>query len=180
MTTPAWHTATTVWSGNSRAMRSSIPSHALVEAVPALPLGREDPIGLRLHVEGPVPGGVLLPLQPVGLTGVDLAQVALPRQDLEPERRGDDVGRLDGTRDDAGEQHVGVHAARLGEMVAKRGGLAAPERRQPGASGGATDHALEPGVRVTVADEDEPHRLTLRVQRPRLHQRMTTLATPSA
>src|SRR4051812_14544961 len=75
-----------------------------VEAVPALALGREHPVGVGLHVKRTITNTPLGPLEAISLTGVHLAQVALAGEGLDAEAGGDDLRRLDRPGDDAGEQ----------------------------------------------------------------------------
>src|SRR5215207_6213482 len=132
-------------------------SHPLVEAVPAFPSRCEHAIWFRLHLERAVAGGVLRPFQAVRLARVNLTQVALMSEDLKPESRSNDLGGLDRTRNDAGEQDVGAHATRLGEILAQRFGLLPAVRRQTDTTIRASDDALESRVRVAMADKDQSH-----------------------
>ena len=88
MITPAWQTATTVLPTCSAARRRSRALDTFVEAVPAVAARSEDAIGLGDHVERAVLRGVVGPVEPIGLTGVHLAQVAILRERLEAETLG--------------------------------------------------------------------------------------------
>lgn len=128
-----------------------------VEAVPAVASGGEHPIRFLLHVEGAVPGVVGGPRGGIGVARVDLAEITVAGGQFEPEARGDDLRGLDGSGKDAGDQDVGVDAAGGGQMITQRLGLPTSERGETGTTAGPRDRSVEPGVSVTVTDEDEAH-----------------------
>ena len=72
-----------------------------------------------------------------------------------PQRRRDELRGLDGPREVAGDEHVGLDLARAGQPVGQGLGLLAPERREAAAGPVAADGAGHGGVRLAVADEDE-------------------------
>src|SRR5262245_3771706 len=133
--------------------------HALVEAVPALSLRREHAVRFRLHVERSIANAPFGPLQAVRLAGMDLAQIALTPEGLDPEPGSDDLRRLDGPRDDARQQDVGPHPARHREVVAERRGLVPAEIGQARAAARPTDDPMEARVRVSVTNEYQSHGL---------------------
>jgi hypothetical protein len=92
---------------------------------------------------------------------VELTQIALLAGDLEPEPGADDGRCLDGSGQDAGQQHIGPHPAGVGEVVSQDFGLRTAMRRQPSAAGLPPDHAMEAGVCITVANQDQAHATTL-------------------
>ena len=128
-----------------------------MEAVPAVASGSEDTVGLGDHVEGAVLRGVVGPVEPVGFTGVHLAQVAILRERLEAEPRRNDLRGLDRTWDHAGDQHVGVQRGTQ-EVIAQRLRLLATVRGETGTTPRTADDAVQPGVGLTVANEYQAHR----------------------
>ena len=72
------------------------------------------------------------------------------------ERRGDDLGGLDGPGEVAGDQHVGRDLAGAGQPLGQGLGLLAAQRGQPAAGPMAADHPGHGRVGLTVADEHQP------------------------
>src|SRR4029453_14163228 len=114
--------------------------HALVKAVPALPLRGEHPVRLGFHVERSKADPPLRPLQAPRLAGVDPAEVALTAEGLDPEPRSDDLRGLDGPWDDAGEQDIGPYAARHRKVVPQRSSLLPAAIGQAGAPTRPREH----------------------------------------
>jgi hypothetical protein len=88
---------------------------------------------------------------------VDLAEIALTAEGLDPEPRSDDLRGFDGPRDDAGEQDIGPHAARHRKVVPQRSGLLPAAIGQAGATTRSRDNTLEACMRVAVANEYQTH-----------------------
>lgn len=129
--------------------------HPEVEAVPAVAVRSERPVGFGEHVERAETARVVGPVNTVRVAGVDLTQRAVAFDELESERWSDDLGGLDGSRDLAGDEMVDVDASRRREMFAEQRRLSTAEVREPGAAGWPGDRAVEPGVSIAVSDEDE-------------------------
>jgi hypothetical protein len=88
---------------------------------------------------------------------VDLAEIALTAEGLDPEPRSDDLRGLDGPWDDAGEQDVGPHTARHRKVVPQCSGLLPAAVGQAGATARSRDDPLEAGMCVSVANEYQTH-----------------------
>ena len=56
------------------------------------------------------------------------------------------------------EKHIGVDPVGIGEVVAEGLRLKPSELSEASAPGSSTHHTVEPGVGVTMADENEAHR----------------------
>jgi hypothetical protein len=96
---------------------------------------------------------------------VDLAQIALTAEGLDPEPRSDDLRGLDGPRDDAGKQDIGPYAARHRKVVPQRSGLRPAAVGQAYTTARSRDDPVEAGMCISVANEYKTHHpFTVRAQ----------------
>ena len=89
---------------------------------------------------------------------MDLTELALLAGSLKAQDRGDDRGGIDGPWQHTGKKDIGVDPVGLGEVIAQGLRLKPSELGEASASGSSTHHAVESGVGVTMADENEAHR----------------------
>ena len=89
---------------------------------------------------------------------MDLTELALLAGSLKAQDRCDDRGGIDCPWQHTGEKDIGLDPVGLGEVIAQGPRLKPSELGEASASGSSTHHAVESGVGVTMADENEAHR----------------------
>ena len=162
--TPAWTAATTSSPGCARTTSRTASEARIHELAPALTARGDRQGGIAVPVGDAEGGDHVLPCHPVGLAGVQLAQVAplahgSERRGSGPDDRPEPLCRLDGPGQDGRIEGGGVaQLPRLVEAVGQRRHLPVPEIGQPRASLWPTDDPAHVALRLAVTDQYDARR----------------------